>query len=157
MLWQQTQLEYQNKMSFAANPSWQNVLQSSKKNQSFEENFECVVLITRDTYCYKTWHQHRFSAFWLRSKCSICSYQLNIWYEDHVSSSILNSFLQGDGMSGACSGSIKSWLCIAVPQRSAHFPTLNHAYLDELQIKTTYSALQSCTTVKTESLIGTLW
>jgi len=23
---------------------------------------------------------HRFSAFWLRSKCSICSYQLNIWY-----------------------------------------------------------------------------
>ena len=69
---------------------------------------------------------HRFSAFWLRSKCSICSYQLNIWYEDHVSSSILNLFLQGDGMSGACSGSIKSWLCIAVPQRSAHFPTFNH-------------------------------
>ena len=70
---------------------------------------------------------YRFSAFWLRSKCSICSYQLNIWYEDHVSSSILNLFLQGDGMSGACSGSIKSWLCIAVPQRSAHFPTSNHA------------------------------
>ena len=23
---------------------------------------------------------YRFSAFWLRSKCSICSYQLNIWY-----------------------------------------------------------------------------
>ena len=22
--------------------------------------------------------RHRFSAFWLRSKCSICSYQLNI-------------------------------------------------------------------------------
>ena len=22
--------------------------------------------------------KHRFSAFWLRSKCSICSYQLNI-------------------------------------------------------------------------------
>ena len=45
----------------------------------------------------KTWHRnartfpntlfrYRFSAFWLRSKCSICSYQLNIWYEDHVSS-----------------------------------------------------------------------
>ena len=28
---------------------------------------------------------YRFSAFWLRSKCSICSYQLNIWYKDHVS------------------------------------------------------------------------
>ena len=66
---------------------------------------------------------HRFSAFWLRSKCSICSYQLNIWYEDHVSSSILNWFLKGDGMSGACSGSITSWPCIAVPQGSAHFPT----------------------------------
>ena len=72
---------------------------------------------------YKTWQVHRFSAFWLRSKCSICSYQLNIWYEDHVSSSILNLFLQGDGTSGACSGSITSWLCIAVPQSSAHFPT----------------------------------
>ena len=53
-----------------------------------------------------------------------------------MSSSILNLFLQGDGSSGACSGSIKSWLCIAVPQRSAHFPTLNHAQLDEFQIKT---------------------
>ena len=40
-----------------------------------------------------------------------------------MSSSILNLFLQGDGMSGACSGSITSWLCIAVPQSSAHFPT----------------------------------
>ena len=37
--------------------------------------------------------RHRFSAFWLRSKCSICSYQLNIWYESHVFSSILNWFL----------------------------------------------------------------
>jgi hypothetical protein len=41
---------------------------------------------------------HRFSAFWLRSKCSICSYQLNIWYEDQVFSSILNWFLNGDGI-----------------------------------------------------------
>ena len=41
--------------------------------------------------------QYRFSAFWLRSKCSICSYQLNIWYENHVFSSILNWFLKGDG------------------------------------------------------------
>ena len=42
------------------------------------------------------WAQHRFSAFWLRSKCSICSYQLNIWYGGHVPPSILNWFLQGD-------------------------------------------------------------
>ena len=123
MLWQQPQLKCRNKMSFAANPSCQNVLQLSKQNRGLEKEFECVVQITWDTHCYKTWQLHRFSAFWLRSKCSICSYQLNIWYEDHVSSSILNLFLQGDGMSGACSGSIKSWLCTAVPQRSAHFPT----------------------------------
>ena len=68
--------------------------------------------------------EYRFSAFWLRSKCSICSYQLNIWYEVHVTSSILNLFLSGDGMSGACSGSITSWPCIAVPQGSAHFPII---------------------------------
>ena len=66
--------------------------------------------------------EYRFSAFWLRSKCSICSYQLNIWYEDYMSSSILNWFLKGDGLSGACSGSVASWPCIAVPQGSAHFP-----------------------------------
>ena len=41
-------------------------------------------------------NHHRFSAFWLRSKCSICSYQLNIWYGGHVPPSILNWFLEGD-------------------------------------------------------------
>ena len=66
---------------------------------------------------------YRFSAFWLRSKCSICSYQLNIWYEGHRPSSILNWFLDGDRVSAACCGSITCWPCIAVPQGSAHFPT----------------------------------
>ena len=65
---------------------------------------------------------YRFSAFWLRSKCSICSYQLNIWYEGHRSSSILNWFLDGDRVSAACCGSIMCWPCIAVPQGTAHFP-----------------------------------
>ena len=51
-----------------------------------------------------------------------------------MSSSILNLFLQGDGMSGACSGSIESWLCIAVPQRSAHFPNYNHDLENPSQI-----------------------
>ena len=41
--------------------------------------------------------KYRFSAFWLRSKCSICSYQLNIWYGSHVFPSILIWFLTGDG------------------------------------------------------------
>ena len=65
---------------------------------------------------------HRFSAFWLRSKCSICSYQLNIWYEDHVSSSILIWFLPGETRSVACNAGFTSWPCIAVSQGSAHFP-----------------------------------
>ena len=111
------------KIPFAANPS----CAYQRRIRRLGTEFEWAVWITWDSSCYKTWQQHRFSAFWLRSKCSICSYQLNIWYEDHVSSSILNLFLQGDGMSGACSGSIKSWLCIAVPQRSAHFPTFKYA------------------------------
>ena len=44
-------------------------------------------------YISQLWVWYRFSAFWLRSKCSICSYQLNIWYVGHVPSSILNWFL----------------------------------------------------------------
>ena len=66
--------------------------------------------------------RHRFSAFWLRSKCSICSYQLNIWYEDHVSSSILIWFLPGETRSVACNAGFTSRPCIAVPQGLAHFP-----------------------------------
>ena len=66
------------------------------------KEFECVVWISRDSFCHKTQLVHRFSAFWLRSKCSICSYQLNIWYEDHVSSSILNLFLPGDPQDHTC-------------------------------------------------------
>ena len=72
-------------------------------------------------HAFNNWY--RFSAFWLRSKCSICSYQLNIWYEGHRPSSILNWFLDGDRVSAACCGSIMCWPCIAVPQGSAHFPT----------------------------------
>ena len=68
---------------------------------------------------------HRFSAFWLRSKCSICSYQLNIWYVDHVSTSILIWFFQGEWLSEACFGSFTSWPGIAVPPGSAHFPIIN--------------------------------
>ena len=47
--------------------------------------------------------QHRFSAFWLRSKCSICSYQLNIWYGLHSRSRILNWFLTDWASGWACS------------------------------------------------------
>ena len=48
------------------------------------------------TYWWRHNTSYRFSAFWLRSKCSICSYQLNIWYGGHVPPSRLNWFLQGD-------------------------------------------------------------
>ena len=72
----------------------------------------------------RTLWEHRFSAFWLRSKCSICSYQLNIWYVDHVSTSILIWFFQGEWLSEACFGSFTSWPGIAVPPGSAHFPII---------------------------------
>ena len=48
-------------------------------------------------------NHHRFSAFWLRSKCSICSYQLNIWYGLHSRSRILNWFLTDWVHGWACS------------------------------------------------------
>ncbi len=84
--------------------------------------------------------EYRFSAFWLRSKCSICSYQLNIWYEDHVFSPILNSFLIRDGLSEACFGSVTSWPCIAVPQGSAHFP-YTWSISSNLKLSTYFSQL----------------
>jgi len=71
--------------------------------------------------CSGHW-SYRFSAFWLRSKCSICSYQLNIWYVLHWSTTILNWFLDlGDDI-GACSDFSTGWPGIAVPPGSAHSP-----------------------------------
>ena len=46
---------------------------------------------------------YRFSAFWLRSKCSICSYQFNIWYVASKATTILIWFLDTGKMPGACS------------------------------------------------------
>ena len=37
--------------------------------------------------------------------------------------SILNLFLSGDRVPGACSGSVTGWPGIAVPPGSAHYPT----------------------------------
>ena len=65
---------------------------------------------------------HRFSAFWLRSKCSICSYQLNIWYEPHVGSTILNWFLDHGEVLGACSTFAADRPGIAVPPGLVHSP-----------------------------------
>ena len=66
--------------------------------------------------------QHRFSAFWLRSKCSICSYQLNIWYVVHWTTTILNWFLRLDDVNGIYSAFVTGWPGIAVPPGSAHSP-----------------------------------
>ena len=63
---------------------------------------------------------HRFSAFWLRSKCSICSYQLNIWYDPHVGSSILIWFLDHGEVLGACSTFATDRPGIVVPPGSVH-------------------------------------
>ena len=62
---------------------------------------------------------YRFSAFWLRSKCSICSYQLNIWYAPYPGASILNWFLTLGEVSGACSAFATGCPGIAVPPGSA--------------------------------------
>ena len=66
--------------------------------------------------------RHRFSAFWLRSKCSICSYQLNIWYGPQRGPSILNWFLRTGEKLGACSALATGRPGIAVPPGLAHFP-----------------------------------
>ena len=71
---------------------------------------------------FATLFVYRFSAFWLRSKCSICSYQLNIWYVPHWGTSILNWFLDIGEMSGACSALATGWPGIAVLPGSAHSP-----------------------------------
>ena len=63
--------------------------------------------------------RHRFSAYWLRSKCSICSYQLNIWYVAYMATSILNWFLKLGEVSGACSTFATGWPGIAVPPGTA--------------------------------------
>jgi len=68
----------------------------------------------------RTIFRYRFSAFWLRSKCSICSYQLNIWYVPHRGTSILNWFLALGEDAGACSDFPTGWPGIAVPPGSAH-------------------------------------
>ena len=65
---------------------------------------------------------HRFSAFWLRSKCSICSYQLNIWYESHRLSSILIWFLKGDLVLELAPPKSRVGLALQYRQGSAHFP-----------------------------------
>ena len=64
---------------------------------------------------------YRFSAFWLRSKCSICSYQLNIWYGLHSRSRILNWFLSDRPQGWACSPGSVGCRGIALPPRAASF------------------------------------
>ena len=64
--------------------------------------------------------RYRFSAFWLRSKCSICSYQLNIWYVAPIATSILNWFLVWGEMHGACSALATGRPGLAVLPGMAH-------------------------------------
>ena len=76
--------------------------------------------------------RHRFSAFWLRSKCSICSYQLNIWYEGYVSSSILNLFLKGDGEQELAPAPSRVGLALQYRKDSAHIPIINQLHWNYL-------------------------
>ena len=76
---------------------------------------------------------YRFSAFWLRSKCSICSYQLNIWYVAHWATTILNWFLELGEESGACSAFATGRPGIAVPPGPAHSSLYNRSWPPELR------------------------
>ena len=68
------------------------------------ETFQPIIKSSEGEKTLPTMHRrHRFSAFWLRSKCSICSYQLNIWYGLHSRSRILNWFLTDWVHGWACS------------------------------------------------------
>ena len=49
--------------------------------------------------------------------------------------SILNLFLSGDRVPGACSGSVAGWPGIAVPPGSAHFPTKLQIVMSSSQSK----------------------
>ena len=69
---------------------------------------------------------YRFSAFWLRSKCSICSYQLNIWYGLHSRSRILNWFLTDWNHGWACSPDSAGCHGIALPPCSSLFRKRSH-------------------------------
>ena len=68
------------------------------------KTFQPIIKSSEGEKSLPTMHRgHRFSAFWLRSKCSICSYQLNIWYGLHSRSRILNWFLTDWAYGWACS------------------------------------------------------
>ena len=81
----------------------------------------CSLALTWVDFCPGS--GYRFSAFWLRSKCSICSYQLNIWYGPHWGPSILNWFLNLGEDAGACSDFSTGWPGLAVPPGTAHSPS----------------------------------
>ena len=80
---------------------------------------------------------YRFSAFWLRSKCSICSYQFNIWYDPHVGSTILIWFLETGEVLGACSTFTTDQPGIAVLPGMVHLPSVGYynLYIAELTIQ----------------------
>ena len=62
----QKKIECQKRVLFAANPSYQSVLQLFKKIKCLE--FECVVTVAILMELHKNFHH--FSAIWLTSKCS---------------------------------------------------------------------------------------
>lgn len=72
---------------------------------------------------------YRFSALWLRSKCSICSSQFELWDVFHRKTMRSNVFLEPGRVVGACITPSASWLCIALPQRSAHYRNKEKFYL----------------------------
>ena len=96
------------------------IIQGYEGNLSWQKDVFDVLY--RYTYVLDALVKYKFfSAFWLRSKCSICSYQLNIWYVLYWRTSILNWFLDLGEVSGACSAFAMGWPGSAVPPGTAHF------------------------------------
>ena len=79
--------------------------------------------------------------FWLRSKCSICSYQLNIWYATHRVASILNLFFAAGEVLEACSNFATGRPGIAVPPGMHTIPIFyqffsNFSDFDQFRVNT---------------------
>ena len=102
--------------------------------------------------------RHRFSAFWLRSKCSICSYQLNIWYGGHVPPSILNWFLQGDEVQELAPALSRVGLALQYRQDRPTSPLTpqDHHHCCQLVWQPKWKFLSYCKTMKNSQKLSNL-
>ena len=99
--------------------------------------YACHKLMKREYHL--TYHAHYSSSLlglMAKIKCSICSYQFNIWYAGHSPAHILIWFLAFGQGSEACLTLTTGCLGIALQPSAAHYLTnenhqaFNHNYCD---------------------------